>query len=188
MHRLLYGAHMSIAGGIDKAITRGQSINCTTIQLFTKSNRQWTANELTKAEIESYKKAVAESAIDPVVAHAAYLINIGSPKQDIEKKSIQSLITELDRCNQLSIPYLVLHPGAHLDTDEQICLERIIENINAIFSDYPGNTMILLELMPGQGSTVCYTFEQLAYVYKHVQYKKTFRHMSRYRSCLGCRL
>ena len=107
-----------------------------------------------------------------MVAHTAYLINIGSPKKDIEIKSIQSLIAELDRCNKLSIPYLVLHPGAHLDTDEASCLERIIDNINGIFLDNPGSTTILLELMPGQGSTVCYTFEQLAYVSKHVHAKK----------------
>ncbi len=172
MQRLLYGAHMSIAGGLDKAISRGESIGCTTIQLFTKSSRQWTCNPLSTEEIELYKTTVAQSAIDPVVAHTAYLINIGSPTKDIENKSIQSLITELERCNQLSIPYLVLHPGAHLETDEQSCLDRIVDNLNGIFLDNPGDTMILLELMPGQGSTVCYTFEQLAYVLKHVRTKK----------------
>ena len=172
MHRLVYGAHMSIAGGLDKAITAGQSIGCTTVQLFTKSNRQWGCNKLTTEEIALFKKAVSVSAINPVVAHAAYLINIGSPTKDIETKSIKSLITELDRCNQLAIPYLVLHPGSHLDTDEQICLDQIIDNLNGIFSGNPGDSMILLELMSGQGSTVCYTFEQLAYIYKHVRAKK----------------
>lgn len=172
MHRLLYGAHMSIAGGIDKAIIKGQSIGCTTIQLFTKSNRQWTWKQLSDEEIKLYKETAAQSAINPIIAHSAYLINIGSPKKDIEAQSILSLITELDRCNQLSIPYLVLHPGSHLDTDEQSCLDRIVSNINMIFSGHPGQTIILLELMSGQGSTVCYTFEQLAYIYNHVNIKK----------------
>jgi deoxyribonuclease-4 len=162
---------MSIAGGLDKAITTGQSIGCTAIQLFTKSNRQWTTAELTDQEITDFKNAAQKSTIDPIIAHTSYLINIGSPKKDIEKKSIESLIIELDRCNKLSIPYLVLHPGAYLDTDEQSCLERIIENINGILESHSGHTTLLLELMAGQGSTVCYTFEQLAYVYKHTKYK-----------------
>lgn len=172
MPRLLYGAHMSIAGGLDKAIITGQSIGCTSIQLFTKNNRQWTTAELTEQEITTFKKAVQNSTIDPIVAHTSYLINIGSPKKDIEKKSIESLIMEMDRCNKLSISYLVLHPGAYLDTDEQSCLERIIENINGILESHSDHTMLLLELMSGQGSTVCYTFEQLAYIYKHVTNKK----------------
>jgi deoxyribonuclease-4 len=173
MQKLLYGAHMSIAGGLDKAITTGQSIGCTSIQLFTKSNRQWTATKLTEQEITDFKKATQYSGIDPIVAHTSYLINIGSPKKDIAAKSIESLITELDRCNKLSIPYLVFHPGAHLNTDEQYCLEKIIENINGILESYSDRTMLLLELMAGQGSTVCYSFEQLAYIYKHVKNKKS---------------
>jgi deoxyribonuclease IV len=172
LHKLLYGANMSIAGGLDKAIISGQSIGCTTIQLFTKSNRQWAASELTESEITLFKKTVQESNINPIIAHTAYLINIGSPKKDIELKSVESLALELNRCNKLSIPFLVLHPGAHLGTDEHKCLERIIENINNILYHHPGDTMLLLELMSGQGSTVCYTFEQLAYVYKNVKNQK----------------
>lgn len=171
MHKLLYGAHISIAGGIDNSIAIGQSIGCTAIQIFTKSNRQWNCGELTQQEIDLYKKALNLSTIKIVIAHTAYLINIGSPKNDIEQKSIQSLITELDRCNKLTIPYLVVHPGSHLEGSEQECLEKISNNINIIFEKHPGTTMLLLELMPGQGSSVCYSFEQLAFVYNKVKIK-----------------
>ena len=172
VHRLLYGAHMSIAGGLDKAIYAGQSIGCTTIQLFTKSNRQWTTSELTEEDITSFKQAKKNTDINPIIAHTAYLINIGSPQKNIEQKSIESLMVELDRCNKLSIPYLVLHPGSHLGTNEQYCLDQITENINTIFEKQQGQTMLLLELMAGQGSTVCYTFEQLAYIFNHIKNKK----------------
>lgn len=172
MHRLLYGAHMSIEGGLEKAIFSGQSIGCTTIQLFTKSNRQWTASELTDDEVLLFKNSIRMSNINPIIAHTAYLINIGSPKKDIEDKSIKALIQELERCDRLTIPFLVLHPGAHLGTNEQSCLDRIISNINTIFDVSPGNSTLLLELMSGQGSTVCSTFEQLAYIYNNVKNKK----------------
>ncbi len=171
MHTLLYGAHMSIAGGIDKAITAGESIGCTTIQLFTKSNRQWASKKLSPEDIALFKDTLAKSSIKVIVSHTAYLINIGSPVKDIESKSMQSLILELDRCNELSIPYLVLHPGSYLNTDPQSCLDRITDNLNALFKKHQGTTMILLELMSGQGSTVCSTFEQLAYILNNIEDK-----------------
>jgi len=171
MSRLLLGAHMSVAGGFDKAIIAGTSIGCSTIQIFTKSNRQWTAKELSTPEINIYKEMLSRSSINPVVAHTAYLINIGSPNKEIEKKSTRSLAEEIERCNQLSIPYLVLHPGSYVNGDKHDCLERIIENLNTVIQNIDSTT-ILLELMSGQGSTVGSSFEELEYIYKNVENKK----------------
>lgn len=170
--QLLLGAHMSISGGFEKAIEQGISIGCTTIQLFTKSNRQWHAKAITKAEADAFRAAVKESNIDPVIAHATYLINIGSPDSAIEKKSIKAVIDELERCHLLGIPYLVLHPGSHVQTDEELCLERIAKNLDIILEADTGHTKILLEVMAGQGSTVCYAFEQIATVHKLTHHKK----------------
>lgn len=160
--RLLLGAHMSIAGKFENAIDQGTSIGCTTIQLFTKSNRQWHAKPISQDEAAAFRASVKRSNIDPVVAHATYLINIGSPDKDIEQKSIKAVIDELQRCDILGIPYLVLHPGSHVDTGEQACLERIAHNLDTILENAVGSTKILLETMAGQGSTVCYTFDQIA--------------------------
>ena len=78
-HRLLLGAHMSIAGGFTKAIERGTSIDCSVIQIFTKSNRQWNTKKITPAEAEQFKATVKKSKINSITAHASYLINLGSP-------------------------------------------------------------------------------------------------------------
>lgn len=171
MSQLLLGAHMSIAGGLDKAVLAGASIGCSTIQIFTKSNRQWSAKKLSDSEIDIYKETLTNISINPIIAHSAYLINIGSPNNDIEKKSITSLAEEIERCNQLSIPYLVLHPGSYVDDNRHDCLERIIENLNTVIQK-KDTTMVLLELMAGQGSTVCSTFEELEYIYKRMDNKK----------------
>lgn len=171
MSQLLLGAHMSVAGGFDKAVLAGASIGCSTIQIFTKSNRQWSAKKLSDSEIDIYKKTLNKTAINPIIAHTAYLINIGSPNKDIEKKSIASLAEEIERCNQLSIPYLVLHPGSYINGNKHDCLERIIENLNTVIQK-KDTTLILLELMAGQGSTVCSTFEELEYIYKRIDNKK----------------
>jgi len=171
MSQLLLGAHMSIAGGLEKAVLAGASIGCSTIQIFTKSNRQWSAKKLSDSEIDIYKETLTRISINPIIAHTAYLINIGSPNKDIEKKSIASLAEEIERCDQLSIPYLVLHPGSYVDGNRHDCLERIIENLNTVIQK-KDTTMVLLELMAGQGSTVCSTFEELEYIYKRIDNKK----------------
>lgn len=169
-HSFLLGAHMSIAGGISQAIERGESIGCTAIQVFTKSNRQWEAKPLTTDDIAAFKSAWHNSTIRSVVTHATYLINIGSPNQEVEKKSMEALAVDLNRSAALNIPYLILHPGSHTNTDEQSCIQRISDNLNILLEKNPTMT-ILLETMAGQGSSVGYTFEHLAEVIKHSRFK-----------------
>jgi len=169
---LLLGAHMSIAGGLDKAITRGESIGCTAIQIFTKNNRQWATRKLSNTEITSFKATARKSPIQFIVAHASYLINLGSPNKDTEKKSITAVQEELKRCDTLNIPYLILHPGAHLKIDEKSCIKQVSDNLNIIFKTTPGKTMLLLETMAGQGSSICYRFEQIAEIYKLSKFKQ----------------
>ena len=170
-HTLLLGAHISIAGGLEQAIYRGESIDCTVIQIFTKNNRQWFAKPLTKESIHLFKKAWHNSTIQSVVAHACYLINLGSPNIETRKKSTKSLAQELSRCTQLGIPYLVLHPGSKGEMDEQQCLQQIAQQINVALESTPDNTTLLLETLAGQGSNLCYRFEQLAQIYQLSQHK-----------------
>lgn len=171
-HRLLLGAHMPIGGGLGKSIERGESIGCTTIQIFTKSNRQWHAKPLSADDIELFKKTAAASPIHPVVAHATYLINIASADPRISKASTDALAQELQRCQDLEIPYLVLHPGSHGTKPAEEGIELIIKSLDHIFSTVPGTTMITLETMAGQGSALCSTFEQIAKILKSNSHKK----------------
>ena len=160
-HTILVGAHISIAGGFDKAIERAESIGCTCLQLFTKSNRQWHAKPLTEEAQEKFKKTVQSSSIAPqhIIAHASYLINIGSPNKVVEKRSIIALEQEITRCHMLGITYLVLHPGSHGNTDESDCIQQIIANLIIVLKNSPQDTVILLETMAGQGNSIGYTFE-----------------------------
>lgn len=172
-HTLLLGAHMSIAGGLDQAVVRGESIDCSTIQLFTKSNRQWKAKKLSPEDIDLFKQTVKNSSIkkEHIVAHASYLINLGSTDTEINKKSIAGLIEEIERCEALEIPYLVLHPGSSQNANMTDCLNTITENLDTVLQLTPGKTMVLLETMAGQGTSVCYQLEHLAYIYKKSKFK-----------------
>jgi len=170
---LLLGGHMSIAGGLYKAIERGEEIDCTAIQIFTKSNRQWGAKDLTDEDVARFKSAWKNSSsVKSVVAHSTYLINLGSPSQATYKKSVASLEMELKRCEMLGIPYLVLHPGSHLGSGEIKCLNQIAIALDRIFKKVPGKSKILIETMAGQGTGVCYTFEQIAHIFKKITNKK----------------
>jgi deoxyribonuclease-4 len=169
---ILVGAHVSIAKDISFAFKRGESIGCTAIQIFVKSSRSWFDKPLKDQDIEKFKREAKSSSIKYVNAHAAYLINIGSNKEDIEKKSTSSLLHELLRCEQLDIPYLVLHPGSHLCAGEKKCLEQISKNLDIVLNKTSGNTHILLETMAGQGTNVGYTFEHLDTIRTLSDYKK----------------
>lgn len=169
---ILLGAHISIAGGLDKAITQGEKFGCTAIQIFTKNSRSWSTKKLTKEEIVLFKNALKNSTIKIVIAHSSYLINIGSKDKNTEKKSVQALIEELERCEQLGIPYLVIHPGSHLGAGEKACIEEIAKNLDTVFKKIPGKINIALEIVAGQGTNVGYTFEQLKKIRDLCQEKK----------------
>lgn len=168
---VLLGAHMSIAGGFARAIERGESIGCTCIQIFTKSNQQWHAKALDEQEVAAFKQKQHASAIKTVIVHASYLINIGSDKEEIYKKSVAALAIELQRCHALNIPYLVLHPGSRGESTLEECLQQISAALDSVLEENPGKTMILLENTAGQGSSVGNTFEQLATIRKHATHK-----------------
>lgn len=161
---------MSIAGHPALAIERGESIGCTAIQIFTKSNRQWHAKPITEKEAKGFSEAWKNSSISSIIAHASYLINIGSPQASIEHKSVHALGLEMERCNQLGIPYLVLHPGSHSNTDIEECLKRISHNLDSLFKTIP-HCSILLETMAGQGTNVGNSFEQLERIIKYSKHK-----------------
>lgn len=170
--RLLLGAHISVAGGLEKSIERGESIGCTTIQIFTKSNRQWSAKPLTDEQIDLFKNSVKNSSIDPIITHACYLINLAATNKEFYLKSIESLELDLSRCEQLEIPYLVLHPGSGGKQGADDGLDKIIKGLNTALHKVPGKTMVLLETMAGQGSSLCATFEQLHHIRSNIDDKK----------------
>ena len=169
---LLLGAHVSILGGFEKALERGEESGCSAIQVFTKSNRQWISKPIEKADALLFKKAQETSNILCVIAHASYLINIGSPDNQIREKSIAALLDELERCETLGIPFLVFHPGSYTHGSKEDCLKKIAQSINIILEQYSGKTCLILETSAGQGSSVGNTLEELASIKKLIKNQK----------------
>jgi deoxyribonuclease-4 len=154
---------MSIAGGVGKAVLRGQEIGCQAIQVFTKNNLRWMAPPLKDETIERWYHNLKESGIAPVVAHDSYLINLASSDDGLWQKSLDSFVLEMMRCDVLSIPYLVMHPGAHTGSGEKAGLRRIAQALDRAFDHVPdARVMVLLETTAGQGTSLGYRFEHLA--------------------------
>ena len=162
---ILLGAHMSIAGGAHIAIERACSINCTAMQIFVKNNMQWFARPLTQEEITAFLKHAQRCELQSVFAHANYLINLAATNPQFYFNSLRALGEELIRSDQLGLPFLVVHPGAHLGTGEEAGLNTIVAAIDQILAAIPKvKTKIALETTAGQGSCLGCTFEQLEYI------------------------
>lgn len=160
---LLLGAHMSIAGGLDKAIGRGVGVGCTALQIFTKSASQWRAKPILDEDAARFTAALAASPISPqaVVAHDSYLINLGSPDDARWEQSIAAFADELRRCDQIGVPFLVTHPGAHMGAGEEAGLVRVAEGMTRALAESE-HTMVLLETTAGQGTYLGHRFAHLA--------------------------
>ncbi len=153
---------MSIAGGVDKALLLGKKLQCDAIQIFTKSSRQWAAQPYRREEIESFLANQKETGIATVIAHDSYLLNLGSPDGELRKKSIRAFIDELERCESLSIPYLIAHPGSHTGAGEAEGIKTIARSLDEAHTACPGfRVRAALEITAGQGTNLGYRFEQI---------------------------
>lgn len=165
----LIGAHMSIAGGVFNALLHGKRVGCNTIQIFTKSNQQWKARKLESDEINRFMSDRDESGIRVACAHASYLINLASPDAALFKKSLDAFVEELERCELLEVPHLVIHPGSHMGKGETYGLKRVAEGINRACRKLPdGKCKICLETTAGQGSNLGSKFSELAEIIEQV--------------------
>ncbi|HJO38714.1 MAG: deoxyribonuclease IV [Vicinamibacterales bacterium] len=156
------GAHMSIAGGLPRAVERGRATGCDALQIFTKSASQWRARPLPAEEIATFRARAEEFDIHPIAAHASYLINLAAPDPTLRDRSIAALTDELDRADALGLLGVVLHPGSYTTGTEADGLRLVTEAIDAIFSTRVAGTKLLLEHTAGQGTNLGHRFEHLA--------------------------
>lgn len=165
------GFHTSIYGSVDKAVDRALAIGCNTLQMFTRNPRGWTARQLRDDEVEAFIIKVERNDVKPVFGHMPYLSNLASPKDEIYIKSIETLMTEMSRCERLKIPYLVTHLGSHLGYGARIGLERVIKAIDKAFSVVGERVTLLLENTAGTRNSVGGSFGDLQYIIERAEHQ-----------------
>jgi deoxyribonuclease IV len=167
----LFGAHLSVAGGLYKAVDSAVALTMDTVQIFTHSPSQWVVKgsgtkwagtALAEADVTAFRAAVAKAKFPVTVAHDSYLINLAAPGEELFEKSIAAFINEIERAEQLGLTYLVTHPGAHVGSGEEAGLQRVIVALNRVLTQTRGaKVMVLLETTAGQGTTLGWSFGHL---------------------------
>jgi len=163
------GAHMSVAGGVSKAVDRAALHGCEALQIFSKNGNQWKGAPLDPAEVGAFRRRLDETGISPAVSHASYLINLATTFPHLREQSIDAFVDELDRADTLGLLGVVIHPGTCTAGAEDDALRLIGEAIRTAFKARPkSRTMVLLEHTAGQGRTVGHRFEHLAAILGHL--------------------
>ena len=184
------GAHLSIAGGLHKAVESAARLGMGTVQIFTanarqwskpqtdvqsgglltKNNNQWKAKPIADDEAALFTAALKEKGIASPLSHASYLINLASGNAELWERSVDGMVVELQRASQLGIAYVVVHPGAHTELSEEEGIANIVRAIDEIYLRLPNSTaQILLETTAGQGTCLGCRFEQLAAMFNGVK-------------------
>src|SRR6187200_250762 len=167
----LLGAHVSIAGGVDKAIDRALTIGAMAMQIFVKNNMQWfAAGPFAPGEVRAFHEHPERARLRCVFGHSGYMINLAAANPDFLEKSRRALREELLRADQLRLPFLVLHPGAHMGLGIEPGLRTVVESIDSVFARTPNvQTRVALETTAGQGSCLGATFEEIAFILASVR-------------------
>ncbi len=148
------GFHTSIQGGISRAIDRAVGFGCDTVQIFLKNPRTWQKTPISRKEIESFKKKRKDAGIEPVSAHASYLVNLSSPSDDMFRRSVDLFMYEIDLAGCIGVDYLVVHLGSPGTKGKDFAFGRILEALKGVrrCAEEAG-IEILLENTAGEGFT-----------------------------------
>ena len=165
-----FGAHMSTSGGAYKALQRGRSIHCEVIQIFVKNNMQWFGKPISPEDRALYANELAANGFACVFGHTGYLINLGAQPSENRDRSIKSLIQEIEFATQLGLPFVVLHPGAHLGAGEAAGIQQIVAGLDEVLAATRKSPVrIALENTAGQGTCLGNKIAHLAAIFDRVK-------------------
>lgn len=158
------GAHESVAGGLHLAFDHIEAVGGEALQIFTRNQRQWHAQPLGEGEKRQFRERWEQAGNIPVASHASYLINLGSGKKEQAEKSVAAFAAEIQRCDQLAIPWVIIHPGSHGGDGTELGLARVSRHLDMVFEKAGKGscTRVLLETTAGQGKGLGSSFAELA--------------------------
>ena len=156
-----FGFHISISGGFSKVVERAEIRGCETIQFFSRNPRGWKYDSLDHDEAETFRTSIRSSNLSPLFLHLPYLPNVASKESKFYSRSIDSIVTDLERAEQLGAPYLIIHIGHQMESSEDEAIEAVAWAINQAFDRVRNSIVLLLENTAGQGTEIGYHFDQI---------------------------
>src|SRR3990172_5303666 len=167
-----FGFHISIAGGFSKVVERARIRGCETIQFFSRNPRGWKYGPLDKEDVETFRSTVKSSPLFPIFLHLPYLPNLACSRSKFYSPSIKSIVTDLQRAEQLGAQYLIIHIGHRMESSEDEAMEAVSKGINQAFEKVENSVILLLENTAGQGTEIGYTFDQIEKIIDQVDGKE----------------
>ena len=162
------GAHVSTAGGLSKAVGRGVEIGCEAIQVFGSSPQGWAFKPIPGEEVETFRQGLIEADMGPVFLHAIYLINLGTPKEDVLEKGVQSLINYMGLASDIGAAGVIVHPGSHGGAGYEAIFPQVVSSIQRVLEHSPDGPCLVLENMAGMGQHIGAKFEDLGRILKEI--------------------
>lgn len=169
---MLFGAHVSIAGGIFNAPLNAAAISCEVFQMFSRSPHGGPVNPITPEIAALFKKNMELCGQRECYIHAPYFINYASANNRIHFGSISVIRQELERGTLLGAKYVMVHLGSFKDLGEAAGFKQLIEGLEATLKGYKGSTQFLIEITAGAGQIIGDTFEEIAELIYHPKLKK----------------
>ena len=162
---MLYGAHVSSAGGISKAIDRADELGCDAVQVFTQSPQMWRPTAHTDEQVERFRARRREVGIDSVVCHAMYLVNLATSDREMRKKSIAAMRASLETASAIGAEGVVFHVGSHLGDGIAKGLKRAVPPLRELLGMTDDRLWLILENSAGAGGTMGRSVEELATIF-----------------------
>ena len=161
---MLFGAHVSISGGIATAIDRAEELGCDAAQVFTQSPQMWKPTVRTPEELAQFRTQYEASTVRSVVCHALYLVNLGSTDREIRKKSVIALRASLETAAAIGAEGVMFHVGSHLGKGLGPALRRIVPPLRELLALTTDKLWLLLENSAGAGGTIGRSVDELAVI------------------------
>jgi deoxyribonuclease-4 len=162
------GAHLSSAGGLDKAIDRAEAVGADSLQVFTQSPRTWRPTNHDPATFDRFRERRAEVGLPGVLCHALYLCNFATPDDHVYQKSVAALRNTMQVACAIGADGVVVHVGSHLGAGFEAGLERVVPAMEQVLDLCSDETWLLMENSAGAGGTIGRSVEELATLYERL--------------------
>src|SRR5215470_20438285 len=164
------GAHMSVAGGLHRALERGEALRCGAVQIFVRSQLRWSAPPLSPADAAHFRLGRKQTGIATVFAHASYLVNLAAPGSTAWRRSVESFADEVERAEALGLDFAVIHPGSHLGSGREAGVRRVAAALDVVTRRTAGcRVKVALENTAGGGDTLGRSVEELALIVRRTR-------------------
>ncbi|MSQ13649.1 MAG: deoxyribonuclease IV [Dehalococcoidia bacterium] len=162
------GAHVSSAGGVDKAVDRAVEIGCEALQMFCSPPQSWAVKPVPKPTAAAFREKLRQSGVGPAFLHAIYMINLGSPNPENLKKSMDALVSYMEAAAEIGAQGVIFHCGSHKGTGVDGGIRQLVAALRQVLERSPDGPWLMMENSAGMGDHLCSKFEDIGLVIKEL--------------------